>query len=103
MASIVRADPASGSAHAASDGATVSTAPVSAESLAAGDDAASTDTEVTVSFPGDFLFVGDAAAGAGIGGGEAVAVGGAASVTAGEGDAAAVALNGLAALRGRLR
>lgn len=109
MASIVRPEPASGSAPAASDGAitvSVSIDSFSENFLAAGDDAALTDGEATVpteSFSGKVLVAGDATAGAGAAGGAAVVVGGAAPVAAGGGDAAAVALNGLAALRGRLR
>lgn len=78
-------------------------------------DAALTAGEVTagapassISFSGKVLVARDAALVAAgdvaAGGKEVVAVGGATSVTAGGGDAAeAVALNGLAAFRGRLR
>ena len=86
MASIVRPEPASGSAQAGSDGAPASSISFSGKVLVARDAA--------------LVAAGDVAAG----GKEVVAVGGATSVTAGGGDAAeAVALNGLAAFRGRLR
>lgn len=115
MASIVRPEPASGSAQAASDGATVSSA-FSGKTLVAGDDAALTVGDVaaargapasSIAFSGKVLVARDAALTAGdvaAGGDTVVAVGGATSATAGGGDAAAaLALNGLAAFRGRLR
>ena len=116
MASIVRPEPASGSAQAASDGATVSSASFSGKVLVAGDDAALTAGDVaaaggtpasSIAFSGKVLVARDAALTAGdvaAGGDTIVAVGGATSATAGGGDAAAaLALNGLAAFRGRLR